>query len=392
MNDDTMFELLKASLFQGDIAVPENWNDIFKEMKIQAVAGLSAVWLKKHSEIDMHEWVTYYMMLQAQWLRVMHGQNMLLQLLEENGIPCIILKGAAAAMYYPHPRLRTMGDVDILVKRTDFYKAVELIENNGYKLAHEKQADAYHYNYEKQGISFELHRRLPILQESDEDLISLFENGIDNREWKESEGFTFPVLPVHLNGLVLLFHINQHLRTGLGLRQIIDWMMYMDKLPEDIWASEVLPVLRKTGMEKLAYTVTAMCQKYLGLKQIVKEEKTYPVDELMDYIMKNGNFGRKDTVRNRIASYSMSALNIKEAFKRLQSGGLYHWKAAKKYKVLRPFAWVYQVFRIIGIIIKNRIKPKEFLTKTRQGVDQRQLFEMLGLKIDSMINTQDVKS
>lgn len=389
MNDQNVFKLLKASLFKEDMDVPEDWNDVFEEMKSQTVAGLPSVWLKKHSEADMHEWVTYCAMLQAQWVRVMHGQQMLFQLLEENGIPCIILKGAAAAMYYPYPSLRTMGDVDILVKRADFYKAVELIENNGYKLAHEKQPDAYHYNYEKQKISFELHRRLPILQESDEDLISLFEDGIDHRELKETAGYTFPVLPAHLNGLVLLFHINQHLREGLGLRQIIDWMMYMDKLPEDIWVSEVLPVLRKTGMEKLAYTVTAMCQKYLGLREIVKEDEAYPVDELMAYIMRNGNFGTKDTVRNRISSYSMSVRNVKEVFKRLQSGGLYHWKAAKKHKILQPFAWLYQVFRIIGILLKSKIQPKEILAKRRQGVDQRHLFEMLGLKIDAFVNDQD---
>ncbi|MBR3355519.1 MAG: nucleotidyltransferase family protein [Oscillospiraceae bacterium] len=188
MDEQIVFKLLKASLFNGDMEVPEDWNDVFEEMKLQTVAGLPSVWLKKHSEIDLHEWVKYCAVLQAQWLHVMHGQNMLFQLLEENGIPCIILKGAAAAMYYPNPSLRTMGDVDILVKRADFYKAVDLIENNGYKLAHEKQVDAYHYNYQKQGISFELHRRLPILQESDEELISLFEYGINHRELKETEG------------------------------------------------------------------------------------------------------------------------------------------------------------------------------------------------------------
>ena len=174
------------------------------------------------------------------------------------------------------------------------------------------------------------------------------------------------------------------------MRQIVDWMMYMDKLPEDIWVSEVLPVLRETGMEKLAYTVTAMCQKYLGLREIVKENEAYPVDELMEYIMRNGNFGTKDTVRNRIASYSMSIRNVKEAFKRLQTGGLYHWKAAKKHKVLQPFAWIYQLFRITGILLKSKMQPKEILARSRQGVDQRQLFEMLGLKIDAFINNKDV--
>ena len=37
------------------------------------------------------------------------------QLFENNNIPLVILKGTAAAMYYPKPQLRTMGDIDFLV-------------------------------------------------------------------------------------------------------------------------------------------------------------------------------------------------------------------------------------------------------------------------------------
>ena len=38
------------------------------------------------------------------------------------------------------------------------------------------------------------------------------------------------------NGLVLLGHINQHLEEGLGLRQILDWALYVDKaLDDDAW-------------------------------------------------------------------------------------------------------------------------------------------------------------
>ena len=62
----------------------------------------------------------------------MHWQNVLISLLEENNIPSVILKGAAAAMYYPYPSLRTMGDVDILVRRKNLERAVQLMEDNGY--------------------------------------------------------------------------------------------------------------------------------------------------------------------------------------------------------------------------------------------------------------------
>ena len=231
-----------------------------------------------------------------------------------------------------------------------------------------------------------LHWRLATVQESDEELISFFEEGIDNRELKETEGFVFPVLPVDLNGLVLIFHINQHLRSGLGLRQIIDWMMFMDKLPEGVWEEKMLPVLRKTGMEKLALTVTAMCQKYLGLKTIVDNIDDYPCDELMDYIMEKGNFGRKDETRNRVASFSLTSTDIKSVFRRLQTGGLTHWTSAKNHPVLRPFAWIYQSFRILGIFLKKGIKPAEVIEQQRHGMKQRELIKSLGLKIDRMID------
>ena len=72
-------------------------------------------------------------------------------------------------------------------------------------------------------------------------------------------------LPDPVNGLVILEHISQHLVNGLGLRQIIDWMMFTDKcLPDEKWP-EFREMAQKTGMEKLAVVVTRMCEIYLGL-------------------------------------------------------------------------------------------------------------------------------
>jgi hypothetical protein len=57
---------------------------------------------------------------------------------------------------------------------------------------------------------------------------------------------------------------------------------------------------------------------------------------------------------------------------------------------LQPFAWAYQLFRITGILFKSKLQPKEILASSMEGADQRQLFEMLGLKTDTIMNTQDM--
>ena len=380
-----MLGILRASLFTGeDLSVPE-WEPVFEEMKAQTVAALPARWLSHHLEAP--QWARYCTRVQGQWVRVMHAQDQLLRLLEEHHIPCVILKGAAAAMYYPHPSLRSMGDVDFLVKRSDVERAAALLEGNGYTLAHEKGSVSHHYGYAKEGIHFELHRRIPIVSESNEQLIKQFEGGIDDREWRITEGYRFPTLSKPLNGLVLIFHIDQHLREGLGLRQIIDWMMYVNELPDEEWET-LIPLLRASGVEKLAATVTALRARHLGLqRRLPGAEAADPAvcDALLCHVLEKGNFGRKAGVDGKMNSFALSATGANSLFGRLQDGGLRHWKAAKRHRVLRPFAWLYQAIRILSILIRNRKTPKDVLGQSRHGMKQRQLLEVLGLQPNKTI-------
>ena len=390
---EELFLLLKESLFSEaqDLSYQTSdwdWPSIYKELRDHSIEGLPYRFLKRDIIPDKklcNEWKKRCLLQFRRWVHVMYGQQKLLQLLDENHIDCVILKGSAAAISYPKPTLRAMGDVDFLVRREDYEKTADLLEQNGFQLAHEKNAKAHHYEYIKDGISYELHKRMAIVRESDEELNVLFDDGITNREIIQEGKYWFPVLPTDLNGLVLLFHINQHLRSGLGLRQIIDWMMYVDKNGIE----NVLPLLRKTEMEKFAFTVTAMCQKYLGLKTIVPIEDDYPCDDLMAYVLAKGNFGRKSGEEGKIASVFLDMSNLSRVLKRLQTGGKIRWKAAKKYKVLRPFAWVYQINFIIRELRQNNITLKQFWKQKDIGLEQRELVEKLGLRVERMIDLEE---
>ena len=384
MIDQTVFQLVKASLFTNENVESSDWKSVFSEMKAQTIAALPGEWLKSHSIPEKERWTHYCLIQQAKWVRVMHGQDQLLKLLDQHGIPCVVLKGAAAAMAYPYPMLRTMGDVDFLVKRCDFDRTEALLEENGYELSHVKFPLSHHYEYSKGGIVFELHKRVSGVDESNERLISLLESGIDRREYKELYGYRFPVLPSELNGLVFILHVNHHIREGLGLRQIIDWMVYVDACSDEEWKRMVL-LLRETGMERLALTVIAMSQKYLGLRMIVDSVDEYACDELMDYIMEKGNFGQKTGHGGKTASFALYASNAKSLFQRLQLGGMCQWDAAKKHKVLRPFAWIYQIFRIRGECISNGENLFEVIKQSWHGIKQRKLIEALGLTVNEKV-------
>lgn len=311
----------------------------------------------------------------------MHAQDQLIKLMEQHNIPCVIIKGAAAMIAYPHPTMRSAGDIDFLVKRKDYDKAAIILENNGYHQELKKDPNHHHYNYEKNGVIFELHKRLGIINDSDNDLISLFECGIDNRFWATIGDYTFPILPNHLNGLVLLLHINQHLRSGIGLRQIIDWMMYINNNNFET----ILPLISMTDMEKLAKTITVMCQKYLGLPNIIEDSNDYPYDELMEYIITKGNLGGKTGTEGRITSASLIITNPILFFSKLQQQGLYNWNATKHYKILRPFAWLYQLGITTRFLITQRITPRRFKKAFKEGNKDRDLINKLGLKTNRTV-------
>lgn len=377
-------ELLKETFAESEADSPLcrrgcDWHAVYTEMQCHSVATLCFRWLRAHPLPDaalQKTWMNDCVRQQGRWLRAMAGQARLVDLLEKNGVPCVVIKGAAAAAAYPHPSLRMMGDVDVLVKREDFERAAALMESSGYSLLPGAEMSTHHNEYEKDGVVYELHKRLAIVRETDEELMALFEGGIDHRVWQSIEGIAFPTLPTDLNGLVLLFHINQHLRSGIGLRPVLDWMMFL-RANDDLDA--ILPVFRKTGLEKLALSVTALCQRYLGMPEIVKDSPEYPCDELMAYIMAKGDFGKKKG-KEGSAEWAFLMMDSPAHFmRRLRNGGLSRWKAAQKYPALRPFAWLYQIGSIIRELIEHKVTPAKIMEMRKKGLRQRELIKRLGL-------------
>ena len=99
-----LLEAIKASLFCIPFSYPDDtdWDSVIKEAKDQAIMGLISPVIPVHDESSDQG--------KASYMRLLHEQDKLLKLLEVNSIPCVILKGCAAAIYYYKPYLRSMGD------------------------------------------------------------------------------------------------------------------------------------------------------------------------------------------------------------------------------------------------------------------------------------------
>lgn len=367
------------------VKIANDWQSVKNELIAQSVYAIPANSIELNDE-DAIE----YLQLVGRNVQVFHQlmqeQQDLIYLLENNGIPVVILKGASAAMSYPIPENRCMGDIDIIVKPDDFEKAFHILCQNGY--TNKDTLEKYHRHIgflTQSGIEVELHNYFSTSDNGEQNAVldNLIYAAIDKRTVVSVCGYDASVLPTLETGIVLLAHINQHLGDGLGLRQVIDWMCFVEKYLDDkLWNSGFSEVVDSIGMKQLAVAVTAMCRKHLGLNAEISWDKlpdNSVVDELMEYILAHGNFGRKDTITSKTISVIRGFRNPIKGLKMAQETGLRTWKLLDRHKWLKPFAWLYQICRWVVRGKKRGASISSVMADSKQEQYETDLLSKIGV-------------
>ncbi len=367
-----LLELIKASLFDLPPHIPKemNWEKVFEIAKKQCIVPLAMSCVPSEQR---NKWFEISCQCKAYFIQMIHEQNSLVKLLNDNNIKFVILKGTAAGIYYPNPQIRTYGDIDFYISDDYLRLARNLLENNGYRLIHYNER---HYGYFKNSFEYEMHTRFSC--QSYEDIEINIINGLNNVVECKINNFTFPCLPVYENGIVLLGHIMQHIKDyGIGFRQIIDWMMYVNKVLDDsAWEMHFRELAVDAGLEKLAITVTFMCKKWLGLPSEISwcnsaDEEI--ADQLLLRLFNDGNFGQYR------APFENVRIGMKNegVFKYLHQAGIKNWPLAQKYRFFRIFAWFYQVCRFIHSGVSGLIKGEKIFRNDRRNIKIEELWKEL---------------
>lgn len=347
-NQAFLLEFIKNALFKTPLIVPDDidWEALYEESASQTVTSLIAESVPtEHSARFKNTMLN----CRAQYMKILYEQSKLVELLSANSIPVIVIKGSAAAKYYPVPFNRTMGDIDIIVPEAEYERSNELLKHNNYIYDHED--DGRHATYFKNGICIELHLRFSNDCPPLEEIIS---NSYSTVQQEKTNGYTFPYLPEAANGLLILAHIRHHiLNQGLGLRQIIDWEMFAHAHPEnDFWQQEFIPLAEKCELMVFARIINGLCKTYLGMPDNIScfgEVDASRLEHIIEAVLRDGNFGIKTYVEptpTEIISLRIrNAIKEKRLFRFLQEEGVRNWQACRRFKILKPFAFIYQIFR-----------------------------------------------
>ncbi|MBR6785103.1 MAG: nucleotidyltransferase family protein [Clostridia bacterium] len=310
-------------------------------------------------------------------------------IMQKADIPCTILKGFASALYYSDALMRSMGDVDFLVDTDNFETANEILMQNGYVTSGKNHDvhDIYlgkicrcEMHFQPSGIP---HGKAGVKVRKYLDDIS------EKAETVQTELGAITVPCTFHHGLIILLHMCHHLTgDGLGLRHLCDWAVFINSLGEKKFLDTFEKTFKDIGLWEFAKTMTFISCKYLGLKGMQWAQSAD--EKLADYILIDiiigGNFGQKNADRSHesllISSKNEKKVSMLHQFFISANSIVYkNWKAARKFKILLPFGWIFFGGRyIIRSLFGKRpkIRPNKVAKEASERMDiyaELRLFE-----------------
>ena len=355
-----LIDLLRKSLFNFNISIPEDtdWQAVYDEANFQAViplafdgtAGIDGIPKDIYKKFKNH---TVAVMLNND--KVIKGQQELTSLLEKNNVKYAILKGLSVARFYPKPELRTLGDVDFLVSKDEFDSTKQLLIDNGYVLTEDEYMH-YHCAFKKNNVTVEMHYEMSQFPQNAncDSLRNELSSAVKNVEKVGVLGLYFNSLKQLYQAVSLLLHIERHLRkSGLGIRQFIDWGVFEKNHPEILKDEYNINFLKKYGLYRFAVSLKNAYEKYFLKNENIDES----ADKLFEIVLIKGNFGVKRSNDQTYATYILSSDNRSPLkwFTYFKTRSLYTWGITKKYKWLSNFAFIVLPLRyLIRVILGKR--------------------------------------
>ncbi len=386
-----LLKLLSATIsyIKNATLVDENLvASILSEAKSQAVFPLVYSALVDDG-YDLSAYQSQYFGIISGNVKVAKEHKQLHKLLSQNKIECVFLKGCASARFYPDPLLRTMGDVDLIVRESDIPKVTALLIENGYKIDDidsDNQAHISFHNH-KTNVHIELHRQILGIPENDVgEKIKTYFDDIFKKAVLENGEYLRPCDFHH--GLILLLHTAQHLtREGVGLRHLCDWAVFVAIFSDADFCALFEKPLKEAGLWKFAKILTRFAVKYLGCppKAWCGEPDDAVLEALLCDIFVGGNFGKKDFTRYQHIKYISDRSEdmhnktlARQLFSNIFEKSKQEIDFVKKIPWLLPFGVICIAFKYLFLIITGRRKldNKAIIEK---AYDRKELYDKFKL-------------
>ena len=223
--------------------------------------------------------------------------------LEKKGVKSILLKGQGVAMCYWQPLHRVVGDIDLLVPDAEQYQRARQLMMKIAEVTEDEDEGRKHSAFVYKGMTIEIHGdfRFSINKQCKHNI----------RKWKEMrlaeptrhidegdlKGATLP--SVQFDAVFIFAHLLGHYMGagGVGLRQVSDWMMFVNRYHQEIDKDVLVDDLNLLGIRQYWEVFGAMSVDYLGFPKermpLYDRRNSKKGKIVLTNIFKTGNFGAK---------------------------------------------------------------------------------------------------
>lgn len=346
--NEILLGLLGRALFCAEFAFDAEtapWGELFRESCAQTVELLVLDALTDAERTAMPPdlaaaWQRIALQRLAHNEQLRYAQTQVLAALKKEQIPCAVLKGSSCAVNYPNPALRCAGDIDLLVGEKGLTPARKVLESMGYTASDEPHPVHLHMRKGVQVV--ELHHEPAGIPRGDEgEPLRRFFAGSETRA-EPQNGLL--VLRAKEQAVTLLLHKLEHIvSSGLGLRQLCDWAVFVHaRLSAAQWQT-LEPLLRTFGLLHFTKVITRICVDALALPRSAApwclEADSALARRLLEDLLRTGNFGRKENrYGQRLFTDAASGNRLMSFVKVGARTCRDHWPLCDRYPVLLPAA------------------------------------------------------
>jgi hypothetical protein len=224
-----------------------------------------------------------------------------LEMLNKQQIKHIIVKGMSYASCYPAKELRTMGDLDVIVRSEDIARVDKHLVDMGGRLVEDASNKKIHY-YEIKGTNIEIHTSIGYAGcfNRKYDYEKYFECAI--KESVQINNYTYEFNPYY-KMVYAIWHIAKHFHDrGCGIRLITDFAVLIKAYGEGIDIERLWQDLSNMGLENFTKHLLFFTNRWFLIDLCKNTDKEYSSDKkailtaeetdvVENYILKSGVFG-----------------------------------------------------------------------------------------------------
>ncbi len=295
---------------------------------------------------------------------------------EEAGVDYAPLKGILIKKYYPVETMRSMADIDILVRREQYHLIEPVMERLGYTFEVERD---HEYNWRKINVHAELHKCL--IPSYNEDYYSYYGEGW--QFFRAEQGHRYAMRDEDLF-IYLFTHYTKHFRDGgIGIKHLTDLWVFKRAKPK-LDETYILSELQKLGLDVFYKNVIATAAYWFEDGAL-----TETVERMTHDIISCGAYGKAELQRKAEAlrnapkqsKHSKLRWTLRKIF-------LPYKNMCQKYPFLKYLPFLLPLMWVVRWITAVVFKPKKLKKNIEQSknmsqdsVDEyRQYLQSMGIR------------